>query len=95
MSTLHVIRMDMLLFALGGFANEPNSRNLGRRRYTQADRNLVAEFYRQHSLDDGPLQYGQAKRLATLLNRDYNSLRTSIYRMRRRGELPTPIKKRA
>jgi hypothetical protein len=95
MSTLHIIRMDMLLFALGGFANEPNSHNLGRRRYTQADRNLVAEFYRQHSLDDGPLQYGQAKRLATLLNRDYNSLRANVCRMRRRDELPPPVKKRA
>lgn len=87
--TLRVIRTDALLWALGGFDDEPHVHSRGRyEQYTPADLRLIRSFYRRFSTACGRLERGRATELANWLGRDPVALRMSMRQMRRRGVLP-------
>jgi hypothetical protein len=87
--TLHVVGTDVLLWALGGFDDEPQRNSRGRHStYTLADLDLIRSFYWRFARPNGRLEHGKARQLAALLDRDPVALRNSISKMRRRGALP-------
>lgn len=83
--TLHVIRIDVLLWSLGGFGDEP-SVSLKRAWLPVEDAALIA-FYRENS-DGGSLIWGSSSTLPRLLpGRALHSIFQRVACLRRMGRM--------
>ena len=89
---MHVIRTDVLLHCLAGFAEVEPAQSFGKGIFTESNIALMRKYDRLYRRPSGKLEHGKLIELAGHLRRGRATVAVTMHNMRKVGALP-PLKR--